>query len=136
MVAEHRYGEGAQRLARQVIRLMVWALVPFIVFFVTARLHFSGGVGLGLVLGFVVGAVVWWLAYQVGTRLLRLDHPSAGAMICVSILPNTGYLGVPLTAALLGHGALPPAIAWDTIIGQTTLYTAGFATGAAFGTTA
>jgi malate permease and related proteins len=45
-------------------------------------------------------------------------------------------LGIPLNGALLGHDALAPAIAWDTVVSQVMLYTAGFAVGAAFGTEA
>jgi hypothetical protein len=45
-------------------------------------------------------------------------------------------LGIPLNAVLLGHDALAPAIAWDTVVSQIMLYTAGFAVGAAFGTEA
>jgi predicted permease len=59
-----------------------------------------------------------------------------GALILVVIQANTGYLGIPLNAALLGHSALAPAIAWDTIVTQVVLYTAGFGVGAAFGTEA
>jgi malate permease and related proteins len=59
-----------------------------------------------------------------------------GALILTVILANTGYLGIPLNAALLGHDALAPAIAWDTVVSQVMLYTAGFAVGAAFGTEA
>jgi predicted permease len=136
VVAEYRYGVRAQRFARWIIDAMVWGLLPFIVFFVVARLHLGGGVGIGLLLGFLELAIVGFLAAQIGTRWLKLPRPSVGALILTVILANTGYLGTPLIAALLGHGALAPAIAWDTIISQTMLYTAGFAVGAAYGTQA
>lgn len=134
--AERRYGPRALAFSRRLIDLMVWALLPFIVFFVTARLHLGGGVGVGLLLGYLELGVVGALAYVMGTRVLRLARPSAGALVCVVILANTGYLGIPLTAALLGHDALAPAIAWDTIISQVMLYGPAFAVGAATGTRA
>src|SRR4051794_29673733 len=115
---------------------MVWALLPLITFFVVARLHLSGGVGVGLALAFVELAVVGGLAYVAGSRLLRLPRPSVGALMLIVILANTGYLGIPLNAALLGHDAVAPAIAWDTVVSQVMLYTVGFAIGAAFGTEA
>jgi predicted permease len=136
MGAEHRFGVRAQAFARRVIDAMVWVITPFIVFFVTARLPLGGGVGVGLLLAFAELAAVGLLAYLVGIRILHLPRPAVGALICLVILANTGYLGIPLNAALLGHAALAPAIAWDTIVSQSMLYTAGFAVGAAFGTRA
>src|SRR4029078_5288207 len=100
------------------------------------RLHLGGGVGSGLVLAFVELAIVGLLAYLIGTRGLRLSRARLGARILTVILANTGYLGIPLNGALLGHDALAPAIAWDTIVSQVVLYTAGFAVGAACGTEA
>jgi predicted permease len=134
LAAEHRWREHAVAFSRRLIDAMVWGLLPFITFFVVARLHLGGGVGIGLALGYVELAAVGGLAYVIGTRVLKLRRPSVGALILCVILANTGYLGLPLTAALLGHDALAPAIAWDTVVSQVMLYTAGFAIGAAFGT--
>lgn len=134
MGSEHRFGADAQRFARLVIDALVWVLSPFIVFFVTVHLHLGGGVGVGLGLAFVELGAVGALAHLVATRVLRLSRPATGSLVCLVILGNTGYLGIPLTAALLGHGALAPAIAWDTIVSQVMLYGFGFAVGAAFGT--
>jgi malate permease and related proteins len=134
--AEHRFGTRAQRFSRGLIDFMVWALLPFIVFFIVARLQLGGGVGIGLLLGYAELAIVGVLAAQIGTRVLKLPRPSVGALILTVMLANTGYLGIPLVAALLGHHALAPAIAWDTIVSQVMLYTAGFAVGAAYGTEA
>lgn len=134
--AEHRFGKRAQRFARGLIDAMVWGLLPFVVFFVVAWLHLGGGVGVGLLLGFVEIAIVGVLAAQLGTRVLKLPRPSVGTLILLVILANTGYLGIPLTAALLGHDAIAPAIAWDSIVSQLSLYVAGFAVGAAYGTRA
>jgi predicted permease len=134
--AEHRWAAGAVAFSRRLIETMVWGLLPFITFFVVARLHLGGGVGIGLGLAFVELAIVGTLAYLAGARLLHLPRPSIGALILTVVLANTGYLGIPLNAALLGHGALAPAIAWDTIVSQVMLYTVGFAVGAAFGTEA
>jgi predicted permease len=134
--AERRFGAAALAFSRRMIDVMVWGLLPFITFFVISHLHLGGGVGIGLALAFVELAVVGGMAYVIGTRGLRLPRPSVGALILTVILANTGYLGIPLNAALLGHGALAPAIAWDTVVSQVVLYTAGFGIGATFGTRA
>jgi predicted permease len=134
--SERRWGDRALRLSRRLIDLMVWVLLPFVAFFVIADLELGGGVGAGLLLGYAELTIVGLLAYLAGGRVLRLPRPAVGSLICVVILANTGYLGIPLNAALLGHDALAPAIAWDTLISAVMLYTAGFGVGAAFGTEA
>lgn len=136
VAAEHRWRAGALAFAGRLIEFLVWILSPFIAIFVVARLQLTGGVGVGLVLGFVELATVGALAYIIGTRVLRLARPSVGTLILATIIANTGYLGIPLNAALLGHQALAPAIAWDTVVSAIVLYTAGFGVGAAFGTEA
>lgn len=136
VAAEHRWREGAVAFSKRLIEVMVWCLLPFITLFVVARLHLGGGVGVGILLGYAELAVVGLLAYVLGTRVLRLSRPSTGALILTVILANTGYLGIPLNGALLGHDALAPAIAWDTLVSQVMLYLVGFAVGAAFGTEA
>ena len=133
---ERRWGNRALDLSKRLIDIMVWGLLPFVAFFVIADLHLGGGVGAGLLLGYVELGVVGLLAFLLGSRVLRLPRPAVGSLICVVILANTGYLGIPLNAALLGHDALAPAIAWDTLISNVMLYTAGFAVGAALGTDA
>jgi predicted permease len=136
VAVERRWRERAERLSRRLIDLMVWVLMPPIVFLVIARLHLGGGVGVGLVLGYVELTVIGGAAYLAGTRLLHLSRPAVGSLVCVTILANTGYLGIPLNAALLGRDAVAPAIAWDTVVSNVVLYTAAYAVGAAFGTTA
>jgi predicted permease len=136
VAVERRWRERAERLSRRLIDLMVWVLMPPIVFLVIARLHLGGGVGVGLVLGYAELTVVGGAAYLAGTRLLHLPRPAVGSLVCVTILANTGYLGIPLNAALLGRHAVAPAIAWDTVVSNVVLYTAAYAIGAAFGTTA
>ena len=136
VAVERRWRERAGALSRRLIDLMVWVVMPPIVFLVIARLHLGGGVGIGLLLGYLELAVVGGAAYLLGSRVLRLARPSVGSLVCVTILANTGYLGIPLNAALLGRDAVAPAIAWDTVVSNVVLYTAAYAVGAALGTTA
>lgn len=136
VAAERRWGNRALALSRRLIDAMVWVLMPFVAFFVIAHLQLGGGVGAGLLLGYAELAVVGALAYVAGSRVLGLRRPAIGALILSVVLANTGYLGIPLNAAIGGHRALAPAIAWDTLISNVVVYTAGFAVGAAFGTRA
>jgi predicted permease len=56
--------------------------------------------------------------------------------MCSVALVNTGYLGLPITAAALGDDQLGPAIAWDALVSAPMLLVVGFGTGALFGTRA
>jgi predicted permease len=79
-------------------------------------------------------AVTLAVAYLVASRLLRLDGPRVGALMNVSALGNTGYLGIPLTGVLFGADQIPNAVAYDTLVSSAALVTLGFSVGAAFGT--
>lgn len=133
--AERRHGERAGDLARAVLRVMLFWLVPPVVFFNIARLELDADLGGGLVIAWVVVVVVGFAAYFTG-RALRLDRPQTGALINASLHPNTGYLGLPLCAAVLGSDRLGEAIVYDVLVGTPTLLLGVFAVGAAFGTKA
>jgi predicted permease len=132
VAAERRLGERAGTLARSSLKVMLYVLVPPVVFFNLARLEINADVGAGLVLGWVVVVLSGLVAYAVGRRL-RLERREAGALINATLHPNTGYLGLPMTAAILGADHLDEAIAYDVLVGTPTLLLAVFAVGAAFG---
>jgi predicted permease len=134
--AEHRWRDGARVLSVRLLDLLLYAGLPFITFFVIARLKLDAGVGVGLLLAYTELAVVGAVAYLLATRVLRAPRPVVGAVVVGAVLGNTGYFGIPLNAALLGHDAIAPAIAWDTIVSGPMFYAVAFAIGAAFGTRA
>jgi predicted permease len=134
--AERRWGDGAAAVSRFLIAVLLWFVLPFVSFFVLARLELDAGVGGGLVLGFVELGIVAALAFVIGRRVLRLRDEQTGALVLVSMLSNTGYLGVPLCAAALGTGAIGAAVAWDTVVSGPMFWGFGFAVGAALGTLA
>ncbi len=136
VLAERRWGERAQAWSRTSLTAVLWAVLPFVTFFTVARLEITAGVGAGLAFAYVELAVVGVAAWLVATRLLHLPRPAVGALIVVVVLANTGYLGVPLNAALLGTDVIGPAIAYDTVVSSPMFYVVGFAVGAAFGATA
>lgn len=136
VLAERRHGERARGWTHHAINTLLWVALPFMTFFILARLELDAGVGAGLVLGYTELAAVGVLAYLIGTRLLRLRREQTGALMVVVVLANTGYLGIPLSAALLGSDDLGPAIAFDTVVSGPMFYGVGFAIGAAFGTAA
>jgi malate permease and related proteins len=136
VAAERRDGDRAHRWTRTAITALLWVALPFMTFFILARLELDAGVGGGLVLAYAELAAVGFLAYLVGSRVLRLRREQTGALMVVVVLANTGYLGIPLCAALLDSDALGPAIAFDTVVSGPMFYGVGFAIGAAFGVAA
>jgi malate permease and related proteins len=136
VAAERRDGPAARTAARRSITVILWLVLPVVTFFTVARLELDAGVGAGLGLAYLVLGACGLLAFALGTWVLRLRRDQTGALIVVTIMANTGYLGVPLCAALLGTGALAPAIAWDTTVSGPMFFGAAFAIGAAMGTAA
>ena len=133
VLAERRRGPLAVRAARGALDFMFFALIPFVTFFSLARLHLTSGVGIGIGLAYLELAAAGLLAWLLATRVLHLSRPATGSLLCVVVLANTGYLGLPLSAALLGSGALTAAIAFDSLVSGPMFYLGGFAIGAAFG---
>jgi predicted permease len=133
IAAERRFEDRARRAARRVLAAMLYTLVPFIVFFNIARLHVSVDVGAGLGLAYVSLALVGIAAWQIGQRGLRLSRPATGSLLVSTVQVNTGYLGLPLVAALLGSHAVGRAAAYDTLVSAPVLFGPVFAIGALFG---
>jgi malate permease and related proteins len=131
--AERRWGERAQNAARSALTAALYTLVPFVVFFNVARLEVDVDVGVGLLLAYAMLASVAGLAWLVGARVLRLSRPATGALITAVLQVNTGFVGLPLTLALLGSGSLAEAVAYDSAVTVPVLFGPVFAVGAAFG---
>lgn len=135
--AEHRLGRPrSQRAARVVIRLMLWVILPPVVFVNLARFDPSAGVVAGLGFGLLALALALAIGYAIGTYVLGLPRRSVGGLMVVSAFGNTGYLGLPFVAALFGSGQLASAIVYDVVITTIAIFTVGFSIGAAFGTAA
>ncbi|MDP9188445.1 MAG: transporter, partial [Actinomycetota bacterium] len=130
--AELRWRTRAAGLARAGLTASVFTLLPFVTFFNLARLQLDADIGVGILLGYVAvgaaAALAWWAG-----RAMELPRPARGSLITCALIANTGYLGYPLTASLLGFDALGEAVVWDLLVGAPALLLAGFAVGAAFG---
>jgi len=133
---EHRLGERAESIAQRILRVMLWVLIPLVIFFNIATLELTAEVGAGIGFAYVALLAVLGGAYVVGTYVLRLPRPRVGALMVVAALANTGYLGLPFSAALFGLDELPNAIAYDVVVSTGALVTIGFSIGAGFGTVA
>src|SRR5690349_2213852 len=134
--SERRRPKEAVALARRLLLVMLYVLVPPVIFFNLAASSISVdnavGIGVALVNMGLVGVAVWLVA----SKLLRLSAPKTGAVICAAIVANTTYLGYPLTVALLGRDHLSTGVLFDVLVGGPTLMFGAFGVGAAFGTKA
>jgi len=132
---ERRFAGRAEGWARRAIIVSLYTAVPFVAFTNLSRLEVDVNVGAGIGLAYVaVGTVttIAWLA--AGSR--GMSRPRQGAVVCSTLIVNSGYLGYPLTLALLGADDLPRAVAYDTLVAAPCVLVIGFAIGAATGTRA
>lgn len=136
VAAEQRWPATAVSWARRLLVISLYTLIPFVVFFNLDRAHLNADLAGGLVTGWVAILIAVGLAWVAGTRLLRLARPSTGTLISTTAVPNSGYLGYPLTASLLGFHALGQAVVYDVIVVSPCLLLIAFGAGASFGTRA
>jgi malate permease and related proteins len=134
--AERRRPQAAALAARRSLTVMLYALLPPVIFFNIASSHIDLSHGVGLGLGLIASALGAATAYLLATRVLRLSRPRTGAVVCTVLSVNTGYLGYPLTVALLGRDQLSTAVLYDVLVTGPSLLLGAFAVGAALGTKA
>jgi malate permease and related proteins len=131
--AEHRYPTAAVGLARRFLRLILYVAVPIVIFFnlAVAKISLDNAVGIGIawINLALVGVIVWFVA----ARALKLSRIQTGAVVVSVLVANTGYLGYPLTVALLGHEHLSTSVLYDVLVTGPVLMLGAFGVGAAFG---
>lgn len=134
--AEHRLGGSAGVAARRAMLGVLYVVLPPAIFFnlASAELDLNAGIGIGI--GLLALTLLATCAWAVGALVLRLPRPAVGAVICAVLVVNTGYLGYPVVAALLGLDALSEAVAYDVLVSGPALLLGAFAVGAAFGSRA
>jgi predicted permease len=134
VAAERRWPLTAVWWARRLLVISLYTMLPFVVFFNLARTHIDTDEGGGLVIGWIALLSATGIAWLVGSRMLRLERPATGTLITGTLIANTGYLGYPLCASLLGFDSLGEAVVYDVAVSSPALLLLGFGTGAAFGT--
>ncbi len=134
--AERRRPLTAGLAARRALTLILYVLLPPVVFFNLAASEIDVSHGIGLAVGILAVSLASLLAWWVARRVLRLSRQRTGAVIVAVLCVNTAYLGYPLTVALLGRDQLPTAVLYDVLVSGPSLLLGAFAVGAAFGTRA
>jgi predicted permease len=112
---------------------MLYGLLPPVIFFNIASAQLDVSHDVGLLLGLLASSLGALCAYLLASRLLRLPRVKTGAVVCTVLSVNTGYLGYPLTVALLGRDQLSTAVLYDVLVTGPSLLLGAFAVGAALG---
>jgi predicted permease len=136
VLAERRRPQAAGLAARRSLTLMLYVLLPPVIFFNIAASSIDLEHGIGLGLGLIASSLAALTAYWLSSRVLRLARHQTGAVVCTVLSVNTGYLGYPLTVALLGRDQLSTAVLYDVLVTGPCLLLGAFAVGAALGTKA
>jgi predicted permease len=133
VASERRWDDSARVVARRTLQVMLYLLVPFVSYVNIAHLSITLSSGVGLGLGWATILLLAALVWAVGKFALRLPRRRLGAVLCSVVIANTGYLGNPVIAALLGPHALHYGVAWDQLVGGPALFVLGFGIGASYG---
>lgn len=133
VAAERRWPDRAVGWARSALVVSLYTLVPFVVFFNLVKVDLDADLTGGIGLGWAAILAAAGLAWVLGARVLRLERPATGALIVCTLVPNSGYLGYPLVASLLGFEDLGEAVVYDIAVVVPSLLLLAFAAGAAFG---
>jgi len=136
VAAERRWPDRAGPGSRKSLLWVLYVILPPTTFFNLAAIDFDANLGGGIAIGWVATGLAAAAAWLIGSKLLRAERPVIGAMITCTLVANTGYLGYPLVAALLGLDKVGEGVAYDIGVGAPALLIGGFAAGAAFGTKA
>lgn len=134
VMAERRWRVGARKLSGRLLETVVYVVMPIVVFLTIIELKLTGAVGAGLAFGLTERVVAVAAAWLVATRLIALNRPQTGALMAVTAIANTGYLGIPLTAMLIGSNQIGLAVAYENLVNAPAVLVIGFGVGAVFGT--
>lgn len=136
VAAERRRPLAAAKAARRSLMLLLYGLIPPLIFVNLAASEIDVDHGVALGVGIVAIALAGFVAWAVASRVLGLARHRTGAVVSGVLCMNTGYLGYPMTVALLGRDELSTAVLYDVTVSGPSLLLGAFAVGAAFGTKA
>jgi predicted permease len=134
--AERRANHVAQVARTNVLRAMLWVLVPFVAYVNVARAQISVDAGVAIAVALLAMAAAGALTWRIARGPLGLPRPATGAAIVSTLQANSAYLGLPLCAALFSEAELAQAVAYDALTGLPMLVLGSFTVGALFGTEA
>jgi predicted permease len=130
----HRRPETSETFAKRFMDVVLWVIIPPILFFNLAHFEFTTEAGKALGIAWIGNLLLLAIAYVLATRVFTLTRPQMGAFICCAMMGNTAYLGYAFSSTALGTKALDEAIIYDILLMLPSLIFIAFSMGAAFGT--
>lgn len=134
--AERKWPVTVGQLSRRSLLVMLYGIMPPIVFINLGHAEFGAGMGIGIGVALISVALLAVIAWLIAVPALKLPQPVAGSVICCAVASNTGYLGYPMVLTLMGGRDLTQGVVFDVVISGMAVIVLGFAVGAAFGTRA
>jgi predicted permease len=98
--------------ARPLNSVILYVGLPAFIFRALHRAELGPELWRVVAAAWLVFAVVLALAW-LASAFLRLERPRRGGFLLTTMLGNTGYIGYPMTAALLGAAFVPLAVFYD-----------------------
>jgi predicted permease len=98
--------------ARTINQVIIYVGLPAFIFNAVHGAALRGDLIAVVAIAWVIFAVMLLVSWLLA-RALKLEGPLAGGFIIATALGNTGYIGYPITQALLGAKELPEAIFYD-----------------------
>src|SRR6476661_3158803 len=80
--SEGRWPRGAANAARKALVLLLYVLLPPVIFFNVAASEIDVSHGIGLALGIVASSLGALLAWWGASHVLKLSRPQTGAVVC------------------------------------------------------
>lgn len=117
---------------QKLVQLVIWVTLPALVLHSMITTELDAKLILAPVVGFGVYGVLMAASFG-AARLMRLDRPSAGALIAATTVGNTGFFGIPLIAASGPHLSVPAAIMYDVFCTGILTWTSTIWVGGRFG---
>lgn len=118
--------------AKPLNAVIVYVGLPAFIFQAVRGVELNGDVWLVVAVSWIVFAILGAAAWVLSLARAG-DRPRRGAFLLVSTLGNTGYIGYPVAAAVLGASAVPLAVFSDVFGTVLALVLIGTPVAARFG---
>lgn len=114
------------------VRVVINLTLPPLIFLILVRADLSGALLLVPVAGLAIHAILVALV-SLSVRVWGMERPTAGALIVVGAVGNTGFFGLPLIAASGSGFSLPAAVMYDSLATGVITWTSTVAIAGAYG---
>jgi predicted permease len=113
-VALRRFGILKEDDGPVLVRIVLYAALPALVFLIIVRAELQPELALVPVAAWIVHGTMLAVCFGVAW-LWRMDRPLTGAFVTSTAVGNTGFFGLPLIAASGASVSLPAAVMYDAL---------------------